>query len=336
MKVAIIRLSALGDIIVSAVFLPHLKTLYPQLEIHWFVDEMFGDILDHCPYIDGLHKLPFKKIFKSKNPMAFYRLWKTLCGYGVYDIVIDLQGLIKSALIGSMLKKSKFIGFDKNSIRESLAALFYNHCVHIPYEKNILERNAKLLYGAFGQDIPPQTSLTQRQKAFGYTQQAAQKIDTILGNQSKATIVFVLEASLEAKTYPIEQYAQLTHLLMDLDIKILLLSHHHPKKAQDLFDKISGIADVVLLPKMGLDALKALIGRVDVVIGGDTGVTHLAWAMQKASITLYGNTPMERFKLYGEKNISLSGNLRANYDKNDFSIRLIPPERVAESLRAVL
>ncbi|PAF41135.1 lipopolysaccharide heptosyltransferase I [Helicobacter sp. 11S03491-1] len=337
MKIGILRFSALGDIIVSAVFLPYLKTLYPNCEIDWFVDERFGGILDDSPCIKKLHKIPLKKLLKSFNPFNIYRLYQDLKSHEKYDILIDMQGLVKSSVIGSLLKKDKFVGFDKNSIREKMASIFYDQGICIPYERNILERNASLLYGAFGEQAGLEVCLQDRKSVFGCTQNGKNKIDALdCFEGNKKTILFVLEASKENKTYPVQQYIELAKLMRDENVKILLLWHAYPQKAQQIFNAINTSNDVFLLPQLNLDELKALIKKVDIVIGGDTGVTHLAWAMQRASITLYGNTPMERFKLFGTKNISLSGNICANYHKNDFSISKIQPKTIDKEIRGLL
>ncbi|PAF50502.1 lipopolysaccharide heptosyltransferase I [Helicobacter sp. 13S00477-4] len=336
MKIGIIRLSALGDIIVSAVFLQHLKFLFPSIEIHWFVDERFGDILENSLFIDKLHRLPFKDIFKSMNPYRIYKLSKTLSNCAKFDIVIDMQGLIKSALIGYMLKKDKFVGFDKDSIREKIASLFYNQKIYIPYERNVLERNKALFCGAFGKEIDIDTALGMRRKVFGYSAKAWEKIDFVIPSNGEKILLFVLEASIQSKTYSADKYIELANNLIGLNVKIFLLWHNNLKKAQKIFDAIKNIHNALILPRLNLDELKALMSKVDIVVGGDTGITHLGWAMQRGSITLYGNTPIERFRLCGEKNISLNGSLNPKYDKNDFSIDKIPPKTIADEIRKIL
>lgn len=346
MRVGIIRLSALGDIIVSAVFLPYLKKTYPDVKIDWFVDERFAEILEHSPCIDTLYRLPVKKTLRSFNPITFYQLYKTLKDCPEYDLIIDMQGLLKSAIVGKIINKKKFIGFDKNSIRETLAAFFYDEGVDIPYKENILERNAKLLFSAIGgfqtvlegqMDKKWIEKVSQnRSEAFGFTQDSISKINSLgVFEKGKKTILFILEASIESKTYPIQKYVELAKLLKDENIKILLPWKGNPQKAQEVFAKISDFIDAAILPELSFDELKALISKVDLLIGGDTGVTHLGWAMERPSITLYGNTPIDRLKVIGEKNISLSGNLNANCDKNDFSIQKISPEEIFEAIRKI-
>ncbi|WP_235853015.1 MULTISPECIES: glycosyltransferase family protein [Helicobacter] len=120
MNVAIIRFSAMGDIIVSAVFLPFLKEHYPQAQIHWFVDTLFSPILEHSPCIDTLHIIPYKQILRSKNPVKIWRFYRDLQdSVPSFDVLIDMQGLLKSALFGAFLSKKAFVGFDLFSIRDA-------------------------------------------------------------------------------------------------------------------------------------------------------------------------------------------------------------------------
>ena len=319
MRIGIIRLSALGDIIVAMSALPILKEKYPQSQIDWFVDERFGAIAKDCPYIDNLYILPLKKAFSSFHLSSIKEIFSTLKKAPKYDLLFDLQGLMKSALLGKFLKSNQFIGFDWNSIKEPMASLLYSQKVSIPYEKNILERNQKLL------DLPKSQS---EKSAFGYTQEAGERVKALLEGITQTKVLLVLEASKPQKMYPISRYAEVMNLSKNQGFEFLILYHAQEEGAKALHSTSGG----VLLPKLNLDEVKALIDNVEIVIGGDTGVTHLAWAMKKASITLYGNTPMQRFILKGEKNFALSGNAEANYQKDDFSIDKIEPQEIVNLL----
>lgn len=319
MRIGIIRLSALGDIIVAMSVLPILKEKYPQSQIDWFVDERFGAIAKDCPYIDNLYILPLKKAFSKFHLSSIKGIFSTLKRAPKYDLLFDLQGLMKSALLGKFLKSNQFIGFDWNSIKEPMASLLYSQKVSIPYEKNILERNQKLL------DLPKSQS---EKSAFGYTQEAGERIKALLEGITQTKVLLVLEASKPQKMYPISKYAEVMNLSKNQGFEFLILYHTQEEGAKALHSVSGG----VLLPKLNLDEVKALIDNVEIVIGGDTGVTHLAWAMKKASITLYGNTPMQRFILKGERNFALSGNAEANYQKDDFSIGKIEPQEIVNLL----
>ncbi|TPI07054.1 lipopolysaccharide heptosyltransferase I [Helicobacter pylori] len=332
MKIAIVRLSALGDIIVSAVFLALIKERFTNAQIEWFVDERFGTILEHSPYIDKLHPIALKSTLTTFNPLKIFKLFKSLRAYE-YDIVIDMQGLIKSALITQMLKAPKKVGFDYASAREGLSAFFYSQKVSIAYDEPILKRNFTLLSQAL--NLPKNEiseGLNSRFKVFSY--QDSPKINALNLNENKPKILFVLETSKINKTYPTERFKELALILENF--QICLLWHADEHKATTLYHALKHQCDVLLLPKLTLNEVKALLFKMDVIIGGDTGITHLAWALQKPSITLYGNTPMERFKLESPINVSLTGNSNANYHKKDFSIKNIEPKKIKECVLNIL
>ncbi|GAA8912010.1 lipopolysaccharide heptosyltransferase I [Helicobacter pylori] len=332
MKIAIVRLSALGDIIVSAVFLAAIKERFTNAQIEWFVDERFGAILEHSPYIDKLHPIALKSALTTFNPLKIFKLFKSLRAYE-YDIIIDMQGLIKSALITQMLKAPKKVGFDCASAREGLSAFFYSQKVSIAYNEPVLKRNFTLLSHAL--NLPKKEiseGLSSRSKVFSY--QDSPKIDALNLNENKPKILFVLETSKINKTYPIERFKELALALENF--QICLLWHADETKANALYGALKNQRDVLLLPKLTLNEVKALLFKMDLIIGGDTGITHLAWALQKPSITLYGNTPMERFKLESPINVSLTGNSNANYHKKDFSIQNIEPKKIKECVLNIL
>ncbi len=316
----------------SAVFLALIKERFTNAQIEWFVDERFGAILEHSPYIDKLHPIALKSTLTTFNPLKIFKLFKSLRAYE-YDIVIDMQGLIKSALITQMLKAPKKVGFDCTSAREGLSAFFYSQKVSIAYNESILKRNFTLLSHAL--NLPKKEiseGLSSRSKVFSY--QDSLKIDALNLNKNKLKILFVLETSKINKTYPIERFKELALALENF--QICLLWHASEDKATALYGALKNQRDVLLLPKLTLNEVKALLFKMDLIIGGDTGITHLAWALQKPSITLYGNTPMERFKLESPINVSLTGNSNANYHKKDFSIQNIEPKKIKECVLNIL
>ncbi len=316
----------------SAVFLAAIKERFTDAQIEWFVDERFSAILEHSPYIDKLHPIALKSTLTTFNPLKIFKLFKSLRAYE-YDIIIDMQGLVKSALITQMLKAPKKVGFDYASAREGLSAFFYSQKVSIAYDEPILKRNFTLLSQAL--NLPKNEiseGLSSRFKVFSY--QDSPKIDALNLNENKLKILFVLETSKINKTYPTERFKELALVLENF--QICLLWHADEDKANALYGALKNQRDVLLLPKLTLNEVKALLFKMDLIIGGDTGITHLAWALQKPSITLYGNTPMERFKLESPINVSLTGNSNANYHKKDFSIQNIEPKKIKECVLNIL
>ena len=334
-----------------------LKELFPQARIDWFVDERFVGILEHSSVIDNLCVLPLKRYLKSWNLIGLVRCVLKFRAE-TYDYVIDMQGLLKSALLGKLLKSRYFCGFDNDSARERLAGYLYEHGIKIAYEDSIMERNARVLFDALPVDENFQKffwrAMSARGKMFGYTQEHASSVNELLFGDKKH-VLFILEASLVSKTYSAENFIALGRALAGdgvgehgvgeqdakgakrrEDIAVLLLCYQDTQKAEGIYEELKGVLPVKILPKMDLNLIKALMARMDLAIGGDTGITHLAWAMQRPSITLYGNTPLARFQLKGAKNFALSGNPNASYDKNDHSINAILPSEIVKRAREML
>lgn len=337
MRIAIIRLSALGDIIVSAAFVSCLRELFLDIEIDWYIDERFSSILNSQEKF-FLKVLPLKRYLKSFNLLAIKREFQKL-SKETYDCVIDMQGLLKSAVIGKFFNTEKYVGFGKDSIKEPLASFFYTKRVDISYQSSIMLRNAKILFEALNPKMNfedfMKLALSKRKMIFTYSQSDKDMIKDLLFPQKK-NILFILEASMESKTYSAKNFIELGKSFCNEEISLLLLQHQDFSKANEIYNSLKDLIEIRILPRMELGKIKALIDSVDLVIGGDTGITHLAWAMERPSITLYGNTPLKRFYLIGDKNIALSGNEEASYDRNDFSINNISPKIILEHVKEIL
>ena len=99
MKIAIVKLSALGDIVHAMLVLQFRKKYNPAIQIDWIVEECYKGLLEYNPYINKIHSVNFKKVKKEKS---LYKLWgelRKVRDFGQHDLVIDLQGLVKSALV---------------------------------------------------------------------------------------------------------------------------------------------------------------------------------------------------------------------------------------------
>ncbi|TLD85323.1 lipopolysaccharide heptosyltransferase I [Helicobacter sp. MIT 11-5569] len=322
LKMAIVRLSAMGDIIHSASILPFLleslKEHY-ETKIYWYVDSIFSEILQDSPYIDTLVSLPLKKAIKTKDFKALFNIYKTLKKES-FDIVLDMQGLLKSALLSKCLHTKRSVGFQ--TPKESLAKLFYSTKIPISYEEHILLRNATLAFGAFALEIPNLESLKHCEPFLGFTPMQFPFL------QKGKNILCVLETSKPNKTYPLESFLELAKLLNAKGYTPIFLS----KDSKE----IPNTAQFYHAHNLELKHIKSLIAQMDLIIGGDTGITHLAWAFKRPSITLFGATPKERFNLDTAYNLHLSANPNAKYDKNDFSLHTLKATAILELAEKLL
>jgi len=161
MKVAIVKLSAMGDIIHAMVALQYLKKSNDSLEIDWIVEQGFAPILEGNPHINTIVPVNLKSIKKDKKNLFEQLKLVKKSAKNNYDLVIDAQGLIKSALTAKMLGKNR-AGFSKDSIREGLASYFYNQKVDIAYDANTIDRNAKVMSEPLNVEITNQMILDKK------------------------------------------------------------------------------------------------------------------------------------------------------------------------------
>lgn len=330
MKIAIVKLSALGDIIHTQVVLQFIKQQRPDIVIDWVVESAFKDLLAHNPDINQIHCVNLKPAKLQKSLRLLWLELKKIKQFGQYDIVIDAQGLLKSAIVAKRLNGQKIVGFDKNSIRESIASWFYGEKVSSPYAKNIVLRNLDLI----NKSLPVQILAADilQKKPFLYNRNSQQFFCL---STTQKNILLIIGASFACKKYPVENYVKLTQQL-EANFVVLWGSnaeHQQAKKMAKLSPKIK------ISPQLSLNELKDLITQVDLVIGGDTGPVHMAWALNKPSITLFGATPGRRNSYQTDINIIFESNspVFANkIDKNDFSIADIDSQDIAKAASLLL
>ena len=153
MRIAIVKLSALGDIVHAMVGLQFIKNKFPHSEIDWFVESQYEGLLENNKDINKIYTLNLKDLKKNKSLFQLFKALNKLRYLEKYDFVLDAQGLIKSAVVAKIIPSKKTCGFDKNSVRERLASNFYNFQVAISYDKNTIDRNVKVLCNPLGIEV---------------------------------------------------------------------------------------------------------------------------------------------------------------------------------------
>lgn len=316
LKIAIVKLSALGDIVHAAIVLQFIKKHCPNAHITWLVDARFASLLKDHPLIDELVVLPLKQSFKQS-----YKILKTL---GKFDKVIDLQGLFKSAVVAKIIGKQTY-GFSRESVKEKITARLYRHKFKIDYNENIIIRNLALV--AFALNFSFEVSeILEKAPCF--------EASEIYKNESgKKRVLIAAFASEESKIY--DKFKEVIGLLDGCEIYLCYGSESEKVRAEAT---ISGTS-AKLLEKLSIKEMISFIASCDLVIGNDSGLTHLAWAMNRPSITLFGNRPSHRNAYITDKNLVIDMGKQIDarsIDKNDFCIREIFPETVANFAKRLL
>ena len=330
MRIAIIKLSAIGDIIHTMIVLQFIKKEYPKSTIDWFVDESFKGVLEHNPHINTIQTISIKEAKKKKSFIFFFKEVIKLRKLKKYDLVIDVQNLIKSAVVARMIPSNQIIGLDKSSCRESIASIFYSHKYSVNHSLNIIKRNTLIINKALNLNIT--SADVNKKKPFLFYENSS--MDEYISKELR-NILFVPGASFDSKMYPAEKFAQISN---EINGNFIIIWGSSYEKL--IAEKIKILSPKVrIINKLTLNNLKVLISQVDLVIGADTGPTHMAWALNVASISLFGPTPGYRNTYETKINKIIESKSEVNplkIDKTDFSIKDIEVQEIVKASKDLL
>jgi heptosyltransferase I len=324
MRIAIVKLSALGDIVHAMIVLQFIKKFNKDISIDWIVEECYSELLDFNPDINRVHKVNFKQFKKRKSLFFLLRELRKVHKFGKFDLVIDLQGLIKSAIVAKLISSDKIFGFDKYSVREPIASRFYSNKINIGYSENVVNRNVALISEAL--KIKINRKDISSKLPFLYCKKE-HEFDFL--SLKSPNILFILGASYSSKRYPIEKTS---NLIDSISANFIVIwGNENEKKLAEKLKKLS--PKVIVSKKLNINDLISLIAQVSLVIGPDTGPTHMAWALNTRSITLFGPTPGYRNTYNTKINKVLESNSKVNpnkINKKDFSIKTIDVNDIAK------
>lgn len=330
MKIAIVKLSAMGDIIHAMITLQFIKKTRADIKIDWFVENSFKSILEYNPHIDNIYALDLKSIKDDKkNILTQIESLKSFSENN-YDLVIDAQGLVKSSIVAKLLGKN-IVGFNRKSTREGVASFLYTKKIDSDYKKNVIERNIDVICTAVDLKVSKEEILDK--KPFLFFEKEPRELYTYLRSEKKS-IVFIIGASWSSKMYSKDKFIKIINSLKE---NCLIVWGNEEEK--EIADEIAKKTSAIVFPRLDLNALKAVIANCDLVIGNDTGPTHMAWALNIPSITIFGCTPGNRNTYVTSINKIVESNSKVDalkLNKNDYSIRDISEEKIINLAKEIL
>ena len=304
--------------------------------ISWFCDARFEQIARLLAGVDEVVALPLKdkKFLKSFSILRQKQ--------GQFDIIIDLQGLLKSALVSRSLGKNIF-GFDRFSAKEGLASIFYTHKYSCNYDKNIILRNLELCAFALNFSFDEKEILA-KEPCFLKNSRIPDKNSRIPSENSKIPnaefgipdknsripnrkILIAPFASESSKCYA--HFASVIKGAKEF-AQCFLVAGSEPERKKATKLASSG---ATLLAPLDLAQILEFMDTCDLIIGNDSGITHLAWAQNYATITLFGNRSGARNAFATPKNLIIQATPKHeidafHIDKSDFCINDIDPAQI--------
>ena len=257
----VIRIGAMGDIIHTLPAVASLKAGNPERRLLWLVAERWLPLLEGNPSVNET------LIFDRSSWRGLRETYRRLTRARI-DTVIDFQGLIKSALAGWLARPCKFFGFEKSQVREKPAAWFYTHRVPVRGPHRV-ERNLQLARAAGGTDSIPDAWIPA---------------GTVEGNLPKGPYVLATPfAGWSGKEWPLAFYDGLGEQLRREGVE--LVANVPTARAQELTALRNIHVHRSSLPGL-IGAMRSAAG----VVASDSGPLHLAAALRKPGVALFGPT----------------------------------------------
>jgi heptosyltransferase-1 len=304
-RILAVRLSSMGDVIHALPAVASLKHSFPHSSVTWLVRPKWAPLLEGNPYVDTVRPL-------ERTVAAGLKCARELRAQH-FHLAVDFQGLIQTALLAAAVRADRLAGFARNTVREKPAALFYSVTASTD-APHAVDRYLELAAAA---------GATNRLHTFPLPQGTPEG-DLPTGR-------FVLASPLAgwgAKQWPLEHWKQLGHLLHEIGMPLVV---NGPESSVDTL-RATG-AQVHL---SGIAGLIHATRRATAVIGVDSGPMHLAAALNKPGVAIFGPTDPARHGPYGGSLSTLrAANAETTYKRTPeiaASMKAITPQQVFHAL----
>jgi heptosyltransferase-1 len=318
-----------------------LRLAHPGWVIDWVVEPRWRALLaaedenvgsTARPLVDRLHFAPTKAWRKaplSLKTLHEIKALRTALQAGDYDAVLDLQGAIRSAVVGRMAGCRRLIG--EAQPREQPASWFYTECV-VTHGAHVIEQDVELAAAVAGDALTPATPWLPVDPA------AEAWADQLQSSSAAARTVLINPgAGWGAKRWPVERYAAVAQSLIDRGFRVLV---NAGPGEEPLAEAVVQSAPAAAPFAGSLSQLIALTRRVALVIAGDTGPLHLACALGRPVVGIYGPTDPTRNGPYGTRfKVLRSPQSRRDHKRNqapEAGLLTIQPGQVLEAAEELL
>lgn len=291
MRILIVKLSSLGDVVHTLPAVTDAARAMPGLRADWAVEPGFAAIPARHPAVDRVIALPLRRL--RRQPLHRRNWWDVLQGHRAlraqpYDLIIDAQGLYKSALISGIGRGAR-AGFTRGSAREPMAALGYHRRIDVDSDLHAIERVRRLFADALGYarpTIPPDYGLAQNLRG------------------DRRRLVFLHGTTWPSKHYPEPAWAELIALAEADGYRVALPWGNADEKARaEALIRWSKRSEV--LPALSLAALMDVLAASGGMITVDSGLGHLACALGRPVVGIYGATDSRLTGLQGSRGLNL-------------------------------
>ena len=274
-KILIIRLGAIGDILLATPLIRCLRTAYPDARIEFLVKERFAELLEHNPYLSKTLK------FDEAGGLGEIARWRRRVGAERYDVILDLHSNIRSVLMTAFLMRQRVSRIDKGLLRRF--AYVHLRWKTLPERSSVTARYFEAANGLGLLDDGGGLDLFVSEEK-GYRP----RIPVV---KDEPLVALVPGAGYFTKRWPEEHWVALGNLLSDRFGASLALvgGEEDVEVCRAISSRLNG-AVVNLAGKTRLLESAAVLQGADLVITNDCGPMHMAVALKKKVVAIFGGT----------------------------------------------
>ncbi|OGT45411.1 MAG: lipopolysaccharide heptosyltransferase I [Gammaproteobacteria bacterium RIFCSPHIGHO2_12_FULL_41_20] len=296
MRVLLIKTSSMGDVIHTLPALTDAQQVIPGITFDWVVEEGFVEIPRWHPAVDSVIPIAWRRWRKQLFAQTTRRQWVEFyhrVREKNYDLIMDAQGLVKSALF-SLVTKGRRAGLDWYSARESIASLFYQKKCTVNFSQHAVVRMRQLFSALLGYrmpDVMPDYGIDRNQFR--------------VQDNKERYIVFLHGTTWATKLWPENYWIALAKLAaaQGLQVKITGGNDDEVARAKRL---AAACANVHVLPKLSIVEVAHMLAGAIAAVSVDTGFGHLAAALAVPTVSLYGPTNPEFTGAMGKNQVHLA------------------------------
>ena len=319
-KILLVKLSSLGDVLHNLPIVWDLRTRLPNAQVDWVVEEAYVYLLEPLVSREGFRGIdriiPFalrrwkRNLFSLATWKEFF-VFRKILRATTYDVLIETQGLIKSAMVCSMTKKSSNVviaglaNATEFSGYEPLARSFYNQSVQVPKQCHAVDRSRWVMSSALDWSLIERSSAPQF-----YPQEFIQCIpkSSVEGLNTPYVLCFHSTAR-EAKRWANEHWIALGKDLAARGYQVVFPWGSAAEKlvSLTLAEQIPG---ALVPPAFSIEESFSVIAGAALTVGVDTGLTHLAAVLDKPTVEIYCDSPRWKTEGYWSQKIVNVGDIQ--------------------------
>ncbi|MBJ9617598.1 lipopolysaccharide heptosyltransferase I [Burkholderia multivorans] len=279
-RILIVKVTSLGDVVQTLPVVADIHRAFPGVTVDWAVDESCAEVVRWHPGVSTVLCAPLRRFKKLRNAGDLKAITASIRALRArrYDAVIDLHGVYKSAIIATLARAARRVGYQTQDLGETGARFAYSHRFG-PRPACDAWHGMRVSAGEALGYVP--------EGAATYGIVAPQHADLPPAVTSGAPFMLLFHATSNPdKKWPADRWAALATRMMARGLRVLLPwgSAAEHDDAQDIAARAPG---AIVLPAMSVRALGAAIGRAALVVGVDTGFVHMAHALRRPTVMIF-------------------------------------------------